>query len=322
MGPHGLLVGATGSGKSELLRTLVLALAVTHSSEILNFVLVDFKGGATFAALDRLPHTSAVITNLADELSAGRPDARRDPGRAGPPPGAAAQGRQLRLAARLRAGPGGRRAAAPLPSLLIICRRVQRAAHRPARLHRHVRPDRPGGPVARRPPAAGLAAAGGGPAARAGDAPVLPDRPAHVLLDGEPGGARRARRVRAAALARARLPQGRHRGADPVQGRVRLRRRTGGAVAGQPVGGRRSTRSATSTTLLRRAAARTSRRRRSRPTPDARTRYAATRCWTSWSAGWRARACRPTRSGCRRWTSRPPWTSCCRRSVHLAASAV
>ncbi|MFS8478657.1 MAG: type VII secretion protein EccCa [Micromonosporaceae bacterium] len=69
MGPHGLLVGATGSGKSELLRTLVLALAVTHSSEILNFVLVDFKGGATFTALDRLPHTSAVITNLADELS-------------------------------------------------------------------------------------------------------------------------------------------------------------------------------------------------------------------------------------------------------------
>ncbi|MEN3308216.1 MAG: segregation ATPase FtsK/SpoIIIE, family, partial [Micromonosporaceae bacterium] len=69
MGPHGLLVGATGSGKSELLRTLVLALAVTHSSEILNFVLVDFKGGATFATLDQLPHTSATITNLADELS-------------------------------------------------------------------------------------------------------------------------------------------------------------------------------------------------------------------------------------------------------------
>jgi S-DNA-T family DNA segregation ATPase FtsK/SpoIIIE len=69
MGPHGLLVGATGSGKSELLRTLVLALAVTHNPEILNFVLVDFKGGATFATLDRLPHTSATITNLEDELS-------------------------------------------------------------------------------------------------------------------------------------------------------------------------------------------------------------------------------------------------------------
>ncbi|MET0495344.1 MAG: type VII secretion protein EccCa, partial [Actinoplanes sp.] len=68
MGPHGLLIGATGSGKSELLRTLVLALAATHSSETLNFVLVDFKGGATFTRLDRLPHTSAVITNLSDEL--------------------------------------------------------------------------------------------------------------------------------------------------------------------------------------------------------------------------------------------------------------
>ncbi len=68
MGPHGLLIGATGSGKSELLRTLVLALAITHPSNSLNFVLVDFKGGATFTKLDRLPHTSAVITNLADEL--------------------------------------------------------------------------------------------------------------------------------------------------------------------------------------------------------------------------------------------------------------
>jgi S-DNA-T family DNA segregation ATPase FtsK/SpoIIIE len=68
VGPHGLLVGATGSGKSELLRTLVMGLAVTHSSETLNFVLVDFKGGATFLGLDRLPHTSAVITNLAEEL--------------------------------------------------------------------------------------------------------------------------------------------------------------------------------------------------------------------------------------------------------------
>ncbi len=68
MGPHGLVIGATGSGKSELLRTLVLGLALTHSSQSLNFVLVDFKGGATFASLDVLPHTSAVITNLADEL--------------------------------------------------------------------------------------------------------------------------------------------------------------------------------------------------------------------------------------------------------------
>ena len=68
MGPHGLIIGATGSGKSELLRTLVSALALTHSSELLNFVLVDFKGGATFLGLEDLPHTSALITNLAEEL--------------------------------------------------------------------------------------------------------------------------------------------------------------------------------------------------------------------------------------------------------------
>jgi S-DNA-T family DNA segregation ATPase FtsK/SpoIIIE len=68
VGPHGLLIGATGSGKSELLRTLVLGLAMTHSSETLNFVLADFKGGATFLGLDGLPHVSAVITNLEDEL--------------------------------------------------------------------------------------------------------------------------------------------------------------------------------------------------------------------------------------------------------------
>src|SRR5262245_40666881 len=69
MGPHGLIIGATGSGKSELLLTIVTALAATHSPEELNFVLVDFKGGATFASLDTLPHTSALITNLADELT-------------------------------------------------------------------------------------------------------------------------------------------------------------------------------------------------------------------------------------------------------------
>ncbi|QMU78789.1 type VII secretion protein EccCa [Streptacidiphilus sp. PB12-B1b] len=69
MGPHGLCVGATGSGKSELLRTLVLGLAMTHSSETLNFVLADFKGGATFAGMADMPHTSAVITNMAEELT-------------------------------------------------------------------------------------------------------------------------------------------------------------------------------------------------------------------------------------------------------------
>jgi DNA segregation ATPase FtsK/SpoIIIE, S-DNA-T family len=67
MGPHGLCVGATGSGKSEFLRTLVLGLVATHPPEALNVVLVDFKGGATFLGLERLRHVAAVVTNLSEE---------------------------------------------------------------------------------------------------------------------------------------------------------------------------------------------------------------------------------------------------------------
>lgn len=67
MGPHGLCVGATGSGKSEFLRTLVLGLIATHPPEMLNLVLIDFKGGATFLGLNKLNHVSALITNLAEE---------------------------------------------------------------------------------------------------------------------------------------------------------------------------------------------------------------------------------------------------------------
>jgi S-DNA-T family DNA segregation ATPase FtsK/SpoIIIE len=69
MGPHGLCIGATGSGKSEFLRTLVLAMITSHSPEALNLVLVDFKGGATFLGLDGVPHIAAIITNLEDELT-------------------------------------------------------------------------------------------------------------------------------------------------------------------------------------------------------------------------------------------------------------
>ncbi len=67
MGPHGLCVGATGSGKSEFLRTLALGLVATHPPEALNLVLVDFKGGATFLGFERLRHVAAVITNLSEE---------------------------------------------------------------------------------------------------------------------------------------------------------------------------------------------------------------------------------------------------------------
>lgn len=66
-GPHGLCIGATGSGKSELLRTVVLGMVARHAPDDLNLVLVDFKGGATFLGLRGLNHIAAVITNLADE---------------------------------------------------------------------------------------------------------------------------------------------------------------------------------------------------------------------------------------------------------------
>jgi S-DNA-T family DNA segregation ATPase FtsK/SpoIIIE len=69
MGPHGLVVGATGSGKSELLRALTTGLAVTHPPELLSMVLIDFKGGATFAGMADLPQVAGVITNLQDDLA-------------------------------------------------------------------------------------------------------------------------------------------------------------------------------------------------------------------------------------------------------------
>ncbi len=67
MGPHGLCIGATGSGKSEFLRTLALGMITAHPPDTLNLVLVDFKGGASFLGFERAPHVAAVITNLAAE---------------------------------------------------------------------------------------------------------------------------------------------------------------------------------------------------------------------------------------------------------------
>ncbi|TCO28199.1 S-DNA-T family DNA segregation ATPase FtsK/SpoIIIE [Kribbella steppae] len=69
MGPHGLCIGATGSGKSEVLRTMVMALLATHSPDDLALVLVDFKGGASFAPFAGVPHVAGIITNLRDDAS-------------------------------------------------------------------------------------------------------------------------------------------------------------------------------------------------------------------------------------------------------------
>lgn len=68
-GPHGLLAGTTGAGKSELLRSLVVGLAARLGPDRLTFVLVDYKGGSTFDALTRLPHVVGTVTDLDDHLA-------------------------------------------------------------------------------------------------------------------------------------------------------------------------------------------------------------------------------------------------------------
>lgn len=63
-GPHALVAGTTGSGKSELLTTWVIGLALRHPPADLHVLLVDYKGGATFGVLDDLPHVLDVLTDL------------------------------------------------------------------------------------------------------------------------------------------------------------------------------------------------------------------------------------------------------------------
>ena len=70
-GPHGLLGGMTGSGKSEVLKAIVLALAMTHHPLDLQFALIDYKGGAAFNELSRLPHTVGVVTDIESHATYG-----------------------------------------------------------------------------------------------------------------------------------------------------------------------------------------------------------------------------------------------------------
>ena len=68
-GPHALVAGTTGAGKSEFLQTLVASLALANRPEALNFVLVDYKGASAFADCERLPHTVGMVTNLDGHLT-------------------------------------------------------------------------------------------------------------------------------------------------------------------------------------------------------------------------------------------------------------
>lgn len=68
-GPHGLVGGTTGSGKSELLRSLVAGMAARVDPEHLVFVLVDYKGGSAFDECSRLPHVVGMVTDLDEQLA-------------------------------------------------------------------------------------------------------------------------------------------------------------------------------------------------------------------------------------------------------------
>lgn len=66
-GPHGLLIGTGGSGRHDLLRAMVAALAITHGPETLNFLLIDGRWNTTFGPLALLPHNAGTITELAGD---------------------------------------------------------------------------------------------------------------------------------------------------------------------------------------------------------------------------------------------------------------
>jgi S-DNA-T family DNA segregation ATPase FtsK/SpoIIIE len=68
-GPHGLVAGTTGAGKSELLQSLLASFAVTHPPDRLSFLLVDYKGGAAFKDCVRFPHTVGLVTDLDAHLT-------------------------------------------------------------------------------------------------------------------------------------------------------------------------------------------------------------------------------------------------------------
>ena len=69
-GPHGLIGGTTGAGKSELLRSIVVSLALQASPQDLTFVLIDYKGGSAFDECAKLPHVVGMVTDLDEALSA------------------------------------------------------------------------------------------------------------------------------------------------------------------------------------------------------------------------------------------------------------
>src|SRR6202012_6021958 len=68
-GPHGLVAGTTGAGKSELLQTFVASLAIVNRPDAMTFMLIDYKGGSAFKDCARLPHTVGMVSDLDGHLT-------------------------------------------------------------------------------------------------------------------------------------------------------------------------------------------------------------------------------------------------------------
>ena len=228
MGPHGICIGATGSGKSEMLRTLITALALSHPPEDLSMVLVDYKGGAAFAPFQGLPHVAGIIDNLADDPQLterarasinGEVVRRQELLRDADSSPSISHYRELRERRRAEGGPE----LPPLPHLFVVIDEFGELITAEPEFVDLLISDRPDRPVDRRPPAAVQPADRVREATRSRHLPVLPDRAAHLLGVGELGGAGHPGRVSSAGHPGLRLSQGRHLDLPAVPLRLRLR---------------------------------------------------------------------------------------------------
>ena len=143
-GPHALIGGTSGAGKSELLQSIVASLAVRHAPTRLTFLFVDYKGGAASAVFSELPHTVGYVTNLerrAVAAGADVPAGRAEPAHA--PARGQGQGprRDARAVPRRRPAVAGHRR-----------RRVRHARQGGPRVRRRHRRHRPARPQPRHPP--------------------------------------------------------------------------------------------------------------------------------------------------------------------------